>query len=400
MSNQSPPAPAERSAEYALSRHHPDGTFVEASPAARAVFGREIRDLIGRPLAAVVVREDAAAVTQGLASAATSADPVTFACRVSGADDVTRLLKVILTTERAPGGRGVVGLHAVTRDVTTQTRTVQRQARLSAQAEELGRRLERVVASVPGIVWEAYGEPDTLRQRTNFISEGITLLTGYAPEDWLTRPNFWLELMHPDDREAGMGAGHRVYTEGQGSAQYRWITRDGRTIWVETHMRVLQDETGAPIGMCGVTMDITARKHGEQEQERLREELIASQARMLAELSTPLVPISDQVLAMPLVGALDRARAERVVETLLQGISTSGARAAILDITGVPTVDTQVADTLIRAAKGVQLLGAEVVLTGIRPEVAQTLVALGADLGRIVTRGTLEDAIRYATRRR
>jgi anti-anti-sigma regulatory factor len=63
-------------------------------------------------------------------------------------------------------------------------------------------------------------------------------------------------------------------------------------------------------------------------------------------------------------------------------------------------VDTQVADTLIRAAKGVQLLGAEVVLTGIRPEVAQTLVALGADLGRIVTRGTLEDAIRYATRRR
>jgi rsbT co-antagonist protein RsbR len=152
--------------------------------------------------------------------------------------------------------------------------------------------------------------------------------------------------------------------------------------------------------MSGVTVDITQRKRAEEEQARLREELIASQGHLLAELSTPLIPISDQVLAMPLIGAIDQARAERVVEILLQGISARGARVAILDITGVPTVDTKVADTLMRAARGVQLLGAEVVLTGIRAEVAQTLVALGVDLGSIATRGTLQDGIRYATRRR
>lgn len=401
MNNQTPPAPPDKSGAYALSRHQLDGTFVEASPAVREVFGHEVGALIGRPLGALVLPEDASAVAQAFTAAAASPDPVTFACRVRGADDAVRLLKVIVNAELAPGGRGVVAIRCVSRDVTTQTRTVQRQARLSAQAEELGRRLERVVASVPGIVWESYGEADPLKQRTNFVSEGITLLTGYAPQDWLTRPNFWLEIMPPDeDRGAAIEAGRRVYREGQGSAQYRWVTREGRTIWVETHMRALYDDAGTPMGMCGVTMDITARKHAEEEQGRLREELIASQARMLAELSTPLVPISDQVLAMPLVGALDRARAERVVETLLHGISSSGARAAILDITGVPMVDTQVADTLIRAAKGVQLLGAQVVLTGIRPEVAQTLVTLGADLGKVVTRGTLEDGIRYATRQR
>jgi PAS domain S-box-containing protein len=325
---------------------------------------------------------------------------VDFACRIRAENDAIRLIRMILTAEHAPGGRGVIGIRCVSRDVTTQTRTVQRQAKLSAQAEELSRRLERIMASVPGIVWEQWGQRDPLQLRTDFISEGITTLTGYSTEDWLTRPEFWLEIMHPDDREEAIEAGHRVLTDGEASVQYRWFTRDGRTIWVESNMRLLRDEAGAPLGMSGVTVDITQRKRAEEEQARLREELIASQGHLLAELSTPLIPISNQVLAMPLIGAIDQARAERVVEILLQGISARGARVAILDITGVPTVDTKVADTLMRAARGVQLLGAEVVLTGIRAEVAQTLVALGVDLGSIATRGTLQDGIRYATRRR
>jgi anti-anti-sigma regulatory factor len=85
-----------------------------------------------------------------------------------------------------------------------------------------------------------------------------------------------------------------------------------------------------------------------------------------------------------------------VLETLLQGIASSGAQVAILDITGVPVVDTQVANALIHAAQAVKLLGAQVVLTGIRPEVAQTLVGLGADLGGIITRSSLQSGIAYA----
>jgi anti-anti-sigma regulatory factor len=139
-----------------------------------------------------------------------------------------------------------------------------------------------------------------------------------------------------------------------------------------------------------------AEQLAQAEARKLQEEIIRVQAATLAELSTPLIPISDQVVAMPLIGAMDAERAQRVLEALVHGIAASRARIAILDITGVPTVDTLVADGLLRAARGVQLLGAQVVLTGIRPEVAQTLVTLGVNLTGIVTQRSLQSGIEYA----
>jgi rsbT co-antagonist protein RsbR len=153
--------------------------------------------------------------------------------------------------------------------------------------------------------------------------------------------------------------------------------------------------------LASMLVDVTERKRAEKalRQSIALEETILAQNAVLAELSTPLIPISDQIVAMPLIGSVDSRRAQQVIETLLQGIATSGAQIAILDITGVPVVDTQVADALIRAAQAVKLLGAEVVLTGIRPEVAQTLVGLGTDLRGIVTRSSLQSGIAYATGR-
>ena len=148
-------------------------------------------------------------------------------------------------------------------------------------------------------------------------------------------------------------------------------------------------------------VDVTERKRAEEalRQSIALEETIQAQNAVLAELSTPLIPISDQIVAMPLIGSVDSRRAQQVIETLLQGIAASGAQVAILDITGVPVVDTQVADALIRAAQAVKLLGAQVVLTGIRPEVAQTLVGLGTDLRGIITRSSLQSGIAYASSR-
>jgi rsbT co-antagonist protein RsbR len=206
--------------------------------------------------------------------------------------------------------------------------------------------------------------------------------------------------MHPDDRERVIEESQIMFQQGGGSTQYRWITKDGRTIWVETHETVIKDEAGSPIGLRGVSLDITARKAAEEEQLRLHNELIQVQASTLAELSTPLIPISDRVLVMPLIGAIDSARAERVITALLHGIGAARAHIAIIDITGVPVVDSQVADALVRAARSVRLLGAEVVLTGIRPEVAQTLVSIAADLSGITTLGTLQSGIAYAMERR
>jgi anti-anti-sigma regulatory factor len=126
------------------------------------------------------------------------------------------------------------------------------------------------------------------------------------------------------------------------------------------------------------------------------EAVVRAQATTLADLSTILLPISDSAVVMPLIGALDAARAQRVTEALLAGVSANRARIVILDITGMPLVDAQAADALIFAARAVRLLGAAVVVTGIRADVAQKLIELDVDLSGIVTRNSLQSGIAYA----
>jgi rsbT co-antagonist protein RsbR len=158
----------------------------------------------------------------------------------------------------------------------------------------------------------------------------------------------------------------------------------------------LFDEENRPLGLCGITTEITEMKRVEWERDAMREEMLEAQREAVRELSTPLVPIADGVLAMPLVGRIDEARAARIMDTLLEGISRQSAHTAILDITGVRAVDAQVADALVGAARAARLLGARVVLSGLRTEVARTLVALGANLGDIATVATLQTAIAHA----
>lgn len=153
----------------------------------------------------------------------------------------------------------------------------------------------------------------------------------------------------------------------------------------------------------GTARDIRERKRAEEEQRRaqeersrLQEELIIAQNNALEELSTPLIPVRSKILVMPLVGTIDTRRAASVIEVLLGGINQHRAHSAILDVTGVPVIDTAVAAALIRAANAAQMLGARVVLTGIRPDVAQTLVATGSDLRGVVTCRTLEQGIDFA----
>jgi anti-anti-sigma factor len=126
---------------------------------------------------------------------------------------------------------------------------------------------------------------------------------------------------------------------------------------------------------------------------RIQEEIIRAQEATLQELSTPLMPIADQVLVLPLVGTLDTRRAQHVLETLLEGVAAWQAETVLVDITGVSVIDTQVANALIQATRAVRLLGARVVLTGIQPQIAQTLVHLGIDLSGIATYNTLQIGI-------
>jgi PAS domain S-box-containing protein len=154
------------------------------------------------------------------------------------------------------------------------------------------------------------------------------------------------------------------------------------------------------VGVCSVSLDVTGPRTAEAENQRLQAEIIRVQEATLRALSTPLMPIAKGVIVMPLIGTINRERAQHVLDALLRGIDAHGARLAILDVTGVSTVDAEVAAALVQAAQAARLLGTEVLLTGIQPMMAKTLIDLDADLGGIVTRGTLESGIAYALRRR
>jgi rsbT co-antagonist protein RsbR len=130
-----------------------------------------------------------------------------------------------------------------------------------------------------------------------------------------------------------------------------------------------------------------------------REEVIARQQQEMLELSTPVVQLWEGILALPLIGTLDSARTQIVMESLLEKIVDSGAGIAIIDITGVPTVDTLVAQHLLKTVAAARLMGAECIISGIRPQIAQTIVHLGVDLGTVVTKATLQDALAIALQR-
>jgi rsbT co-antagonist protein RsbR len=133
--------------------------------------------------------------------------------------------------------------------------------------------------------------------------------------------------------------------------------------------------------------------------QKSREEVIIRQQQELLELSTPVVRLWEGVLALPLIGTLDSARTQIVMENLLQEIVSTGAAMAIIDITGVPTVDTLVAQHLLKTVAAARLMGADCIISGIRPQIAQTIVHLGVDLEDVITKATLADAFMLALRR-
>jgi PAS domain S-box-containing protein len=133
------------------------------------------------------------------------------------------------------------------------------------QLQRERQRLADIIGSIPGVVWEAWGQPDSGRQRINYVSDYVQTMLGYTADEWTSTPNFWLRIVHPDDRdEAGARAAKLFARGGNGENEFRWISKDGRTIWVVARSSTISDESGQPIGMRGVTFDITLRKEIEQ----------------------------------------------------------------------------------------------------------------------------------------
>ena len=178
--------------------------------------------------------------------------------------------------------------------VTSERKKVEMEKiRLGSEVERQRRRVEDIVAHVPGVVWEAWGKPDAATQRIDFVSSHVEKMLGYSEGEWLSTPNFWLSVVHPDDKERAAREATEKFASGTGgTSRFRWLHKDGRVIWVEAQSVAFCDELGRPVGMRGVTMDVTAAVLAENERaDLLRRE---SEARVEAEEASRL---KDEFLA-------------------------------------------------------------------------------------------------------
>lgn len=268
--------------------------------------------------------------------------------------------------------------------------TEQKRAEEALRASE--ERFRLLTTRLPISVFQA-----TLEGKFTFVNERLYELLGIRKEE--SMPEGWRTAIHPEDVQA-LEATWRSQAQQPREfiMEYRLLARGEELRWMRANVTPLRGEAGLVEAYLGVVIDIHDQKHVE---ELLRESLeqraiIESQRVRLAELSTPLIPIRDDIVVMPLIGTLDPERAEQVLETLLAGINRARVRVAILDVTGVLTMDEQVASGLLRAAQAARLLGAQTILSGMRPEVARCLVELSADLSSVITCSTLQAAITHA----
>lgn len=294
-------------------------------------------------------------------------------------------------------------------------------SKLVSELELQQRRIEDIVAHVPGVVWEAWGQPDASTQRIDFVSNHVEKMLGYSREEWLSTPNFWLSLVHPDDRERAAREAATIFSSGKGgTSRFRWLHKDGREVWVEAQSVVVCDETG-PVGMRGVTLDITAAVQAEiergellqresqaredaEEASRLKEEFLATVSH---ELRTPLNAVVGWSRLVR-SGQLDKESMAHALEVIER--NASAQRQIIEDlldvsriITGKLRMNTQRVDLLlvIHAAIDAVRPAAEAKEIDLRTHFEAPDTIVRADVERLqqILWNLLANAVKFTTQR-
>ncbi len=232
-----------------------------------------------------------------------------------------------------------------------------------------------------------------------YVSPVSFAILGYPPDEMIG--THWRDYIHPDDL-ADLQLAEQSGDTLSLSRIYRMRRRDGEYVWLEASVRLLPTAGGAT-EFITVARDITERRAAEealnqarQEHEQLQQQIIEAQKQAIQELSSPVIPIMNGVIVMPIIGSIDTTRARDITRALLAGISQHRAQIAILDITGVPIVDSGVADHLNRSIQAARLKGTHTIITGISEAVAEAIVDLGIDWRGIETVRDLQTGLKSA----
>ncbi|MBZ0301063.1 MAG: PAS domain S-box protein, partial [Anaerolineae bacterium] len=255
----------------------PDGTLIEANRRALEAADLQPEDVLGKLFEHSYWWSYDLKVQQQLREAinrAAAGVAVRYDVQMRAAHGQLMTIDLILAPIFGAAGQ-VTHLVASGIDITERKQAEAERLSLANTLEMQRQRLRNIVANVPGVVWEAWGEPDVANQRIDFVNDYAEPMLGYSVEEWISTPNFWLTIVHPDDRERAARESRTKYDSGKGGvSQFRWVARDGRVIPVEAHSTIILSQNGQPIGMRGVTMDISDRKRSE--------EALAAYARELA----------------------------------------------------------------------------------------------------------------------
>ena len=297
-----------------------DGTIVSWNASAERIYGYSADEVKGKHIA-LLAPSDRRDELKHIFEVLKRGESIPHLETVRRTKD-GRMIDVALTISPTHDETGhITGASTIARDITERKRVEQERSLLAAQVENERHRLDNVVANVPGVVWEAWGQPDQGSQRIDFVSEYVEKLLGYTTDEWLATPNFWLSIVHPDDAERAAQEAAAIFSSGKGgTSRFRWKSKDGRVIWVEAQSVVVCDQSGTSIGMRGVTMDITERKRAEDAQRFLAEAsgLLASSLdyeTTLASVAKLAVPNLADWCVVHIVGDNDRLRQLAVVHT-------------------------------------------------------------------------------------
>lgn len=259
------------SSEDAIIGKRLDGTIVSWNASAERIYGYAAGEVKGKHISMLAPddrRDELAEIFEALKQGKSIPHLETVRRTKDG-----RFIDVALTISPTRDQAGhITGASTIARDITDRKRAEQERGLLAAQIENERQRLNNVVANVPGVVWEAWGRPDQASQRIDFVSEYVEKMLGYGTDEWLSTPNFWLSIVHPDDTDRAAQEAAAIFASGKGgTSRFRWVAKDGRAVWVEAQSVVVCDDSETPIGMRGVTMDITERKRAEDAQRFLAE---------------------------------------------------------------------------------------------------------------------------------